>query len=221
MSIVFRRFCRCRSCGSLRGSEAAKRLDYFKKEAIEWAWELLTEVYKLNPQDLYVTVFEGDETDKVPQDDESIAIWKSLVHPDHILLASKKDNFWEMGDTGPCGPCTEIHVDLRSAEEKSKISGASLVNKDHPQVIEIWNLVFMQFNREPTGLKKLPCGHVDTGMGFERLVSVLQNKMSNYDNTTRRFPAAFGGQRRGGGYNNQRGGGPRRYQEVADRKSVV
>ena len=156
--------------------------DYFKKEAIEWAWELLTEVYKLNPQDLYVTVFEGDETDKVPQDDESIAIWKSLVHPDHILLASKKDNFWEMGDTGPCGPCTEIHVDLRSSEEKSNIPGASLVNKDHPQVIEIWNLVFMQFNRKANGsLEPLPATHVDTGMGLERLAMALQGKQSNYD----------------------------------------
>ena len=156
--------------------------DYFKKEAIEWAWELLTEVYKLNPQDLYVTVFEGDETDKVPMDAESNALWTKLIDPSHILLASKKDNFWEMGDTGPCGPCTEIHVDLRSTEEKSKISGASLVNNDHPQVIEIWNLVFMQFNRKANGsLEPLPATHVDTGMGLERLAMALQAKQSNYD----------------------------------------
>ena len=156
--------------------------DYFKKEAIEWAWELLTEVYKLNPQDLYVTVFEGDETDKVPMDSESNELWAKLIDPSHILLASKKDNFWEMGDTGPCGPCTEIHVDLRSTEEKSNIPGASLVNNDHPQVIEIWNLVFMQFNRKANGiLEPLPATHVDTGMGLERLAMALQGKQSNYD----------------------------------------
>jgi alanyl-tRNA synthetase len=156
--------------------------DYFKKEAIEWAWELLTEVYKLNPQDLYVTVFEGDETDKVPMDSESNELWAKLIDPSHILLASKKDNFWEMGDTGPCGPCTEIHVDLRSSEEKSNIPGASLVNNDHPQVIEIWNLVFMQFNRKANGsLEPLPATHVDTGMGLERLAMALQAKQSNYD----------------------------------------
>lgn len=156
--------------------------DYFKKEAIEWSWELLTEVYKLNPQDLYVTVFEGDETDNVPMDSESHELWAKLIDPSHILLASKKDNFWEMGDTGPCGPCTEIHVDLRSTEEKSNIPGASLVNKDHPQVIEIWNLVFMQFNRKANGsLVPLPATHVDTGMGLERLAMALQGKQSNYD----------------------------------------
>lgn len=156
--------------------------DYFKKEAIEWAWELLTEVYKLNPKDLYVTVFEGDEADKVPMDSESNELWTKLIDPSHILLASKKDNFWEMGDTGPCGPCTEIHIDLRSREEKSKIPGASLVNKDHPQVIEIWNLVFMQFNRKSNGiLEVLPATHVDTGMGLERLAMALQAKQSNYD----------------------------------------
>jgi alanyl-tRNA synthetase len=156
--------------------------DYFKQEAIEWAWELLTEVYKLNPQDLYVTVFEGDETDNVPMDSESHELWAKLIDPSHILLASKKDNFWEMGDTGPCGPCTEIHVDLRSTEEKSNIPGASLVNKDHPQVIEIWNLVFMQFNRKANGsLVPLPATHVDTGMGLERLAMALQGKQSNYD----------------------------------------
>lgn len=156
--------------------------DYFKQEAIEWAWGLLTEVYKLNPQDLYVTVFEGDETDNVPMDSESHELWVKLIDPSHILLASKKDNFWEMGDTGPCGPCTEIHVDLRSTEEKSNIPGASLVNKDHPQVIEIWNLVFMQFNRKANGsLVPLPATHVDTGMGLERLAMALQGKQSNYD----------------------------------------
>ncbi|MFN4911536.1 MAG: alanine--tRNA ligase [Flavobacteriales bacterium] len=156
--------------------------DYFKKEAIAWAWELLTEVYGLNPKDLYVTVFEGDEKDQVPQDSESKMLWEQWIDPSHILLASKKDNFWEMGDTGPCGPCTEIHVDLRSQDEKNKVSGASLVNQDHPQVIEIWNLVFMQFNRKANGsLEALPQTHVDTGMGLERLAMALQGKQSNYD----------------------------------------
>ena len=156
--------------------------DYFKKDAIAWAWELLTEVYGLNPKDLYVTVFEGDEKDQVPQDSESKMLWEQWIDPSHILLASKKDNFWEMGDTGPCGPCTEIHVDLRSQDEKNKVSGASLVNQDHPQVIEIWNLVFMQFNRKANGsLEALPQTHVDTGMGLERLAMALQGKQSNYD----------------------------------------
>ena len=156
--------------------------DYFKKEAIHWAWELLTEVYKLNKADLYVTVFEGDTNDNVPQDQESFDIWSQLIDPKHILLATKKDNFWEMGDTGPCGPCTEIHIDLRSATEKQNEPGKNLVNKDHPQVIEIWNLVFMQFNRKANGsLEPLPQTHVDTGMGLERLAMALQQKTSNYD----------------------------------------
>ncbi len=156
--------------------------DYFKKEAIEWAWELLVDEYQLNPKDLYVTVFEGDESDNVPQDVDSKDIWSKLIDPSHILLASKKDNFWEMGDTGPCGPCTEIHVDLRSDADKQAIPGATLVNQDHPQVIEIWNLVFMQFNRKANGsLESLPQTHVDTGMGLERLAMALQGKTSNYD----------------------------------------
>ncbi|MBM3165259.1 MAG: alanine--tRNA ligase [Bacteroidetes bacterium] len=156
--------------------------DYFKEEAIDWAWELLTNEYQLNPKDLYITVFEGDPTDQVPADNESREFWLKYVDPAHILMASKKDNFWEMGDTGPCGPCTEIHIDLRSEEDKSNIPGASLVNKDHPQVIEIWNLVFMQFNRKANGnLEPLPQTHVDTGMGLERLAMALQGKQSNYD----------------------------------------
>lgn len=156
--------------------------DYFKKEAIEWAWELLTEIYKLPKEDLYVSVFEGDENDKVAKDEESLNLWLQYVSPSHIIMASKKDNFWEMGDTGPCGPCSEIHIDLRSLEEKNSISGRELVNKDHPQVIEIWNLVFMQFNRKSNGsLEPLPQTHVDTGMGLERLAMALQGKKSNYD----------------------------------------
>jgi alanyl-tRNA synthetase len=156
--------------------------DYFKKEAIEWAWELLTEVYKIPKDRLYVTVFEGDSKDNVPTDNESINIWKKLIDHDRIILASKKDNFWEMGDTGPCGPCTEIHVDLRSKKERELIDGKSLVNFDHPQVIEIWNNVFMQFNRKADGsLEPLPETHVDTGMGLERLAMALQGKTSNYD----------------------------------------
>jgi alanyl-tRNA synthetase len=156
--------------------------DYFKKEAIEWSWELLTSVYKI-PQDLlYVTVFEGDEKDGLPRDDEAINYWKQLVPEERILMGNKKDNFWEMGDTGPCGPCTEIHVDCRTEEEKKGVSGRELVNKDHPQVIEIWNNVFIQFNRKKDGsLEQLPARHVDTGMGLERLVRVLQQKQSNYD----------------------------------------
>jgi alanyl-tRNA synthetase len=156
--------------------------DYFKEEAISWAWELLTEVYKIPKDQLYVTVFEGDEKDNVPKDEESYAIWKRFIAEDRILLASKKDNFWEMGDTGPCGPCTEIHVDIRSAEDRAKIPGKELVNNDHPQVVEIWNNVFMQFNRKADGsLEPLPATHVDTGMGLERLAMALQGKMSNYD----------------------------------------
>lgn len=156
--------------------------DYFKEEAIAWAWELLTEVYKIPKDKLYVTVFEGDDIDKVPQDIESFTIWKKYIAEDRIILASKKDNFWEMGDTGPCGPCTEIHIDLRSKKERDLIDGKTLVNFDHPQVIEIWNNVFMQFNRKADGsLEPLPATHVDTGMGLERLAMALQGKTSNYD----------------------------------------
>ena len=156
--------------------------DYFKEEAISWAWELLTEVYKIPKDRLYVTVFEGDAKDGVPRDEESFEIWKRFIDHDRIILASKKDNFWEMGDTGPCGPCTEIHVDLRSKAERELIDGKTLVNYDHPQVIEIWNNVFMQFNRKADGsLEPLPATHVDTGMGLERLAMALQGKTSNYD----------------------------------------
>lgn len=156
--------------------------DYFKAEAIQWAWELLTEVYQIEKDRLYVTVFEGDPEDGVPQDEEAINIWKKYIPEDRILLANKKDNFWEMGEVGPCGPCSEIHVDIRSAEERRKVDGKALVNADHPHVIEIWNLVFMQFNRKADGsLEKLPETHVDTGMGLERLAMVLQKKQSNYD----------------------------------------
>ena len=156
--------------------------DYFKKEAIHWAWELLTEVYKINKDQLYVTVFEGSPEENVPFDQESYDIWKALVPEERILLGNKKDNFWEMGDQGPCGPCSEIHVDIRDESERTRISGRELVNKDHPQVVEIWNNVFMEFNRKADGsLEKLPAQHVDTGMGFERLCMVLQGKQSNYD----------------------------------------
>ena len=156
--------------------------DYFKREAISWAWELLTEVYKIPKENLYVTVFEGSPEEGVPFDQEAYDIWKERIAEDHILLGNKKDNFWEMGDQGPCGPCSEIHVDIRSEEEKAKIAGRDLVNNDHPQVIEIWNNVFMEFNRKADGsLEKLPAQNVDTGMGFERLCMVLQGKQSNYD----------------------------------------
>lgn len=156
--------------------------DYFKEEAISWAWELLTDVYKLDKDRLYVTVFEGDEKDGTRKDNEAINIWSKLIDPDRIILADKKDNFWEMGATGPCGPCSEIHADIRSDEERQKVDGKSLVNEDHPQVIEIWNLVFMQFNRKANGdLENLPSRHVDTGMGLERLAMVMQAKQSNYD----------------------------------------
>lgn len=156
--------------------------DYFKKEAIEWAWELLTEVYKLPKDRLYVSVFGGDAGDNLDKDMEAFQIWSGIVPEDRILFGNKKDNFWEMGDTGPCGPCSEIHIDLRTDEERKAVSGYDLVNNDHPQVIEIWNLVFMQFNRLSDGsLKELPAKHVDTGMGFERLVRAIQNKSSNYD----------------------------------------
>ncbi|CAI2766962.1 alanine--tRNA ligase [Flavobacterium collinsii] len=156
--------------------------DYFKKEAINWAWELLTEVYKIPKENLYVSVFEGSKEDNVPFDQEAWDIWKELIDEDRIILGNKKDNFWEMGDQGPCGPCSEIHVDLRTPEEKAAVSGKSLVNNDHPQVVEIWNNVFMEFNRKADGsLEKLPAQHVDTGMGFERLCMALQGKTSNYD----------------------------------------
>ena len=156
--------------------------DYFKKEAIEWSWELLTTVYGVPKDKLYVTVFQGDAGENLPMDEEAYGYWKQFVAEDRILMGNKKDNFWEMGDTGPCGPCSEIHVDCRSDEEKALVPGKSLVNADHPQVIEIWNNVFMQFNRLKDGsLEPLPAKHVDTGMGLERLVRVLQNKRSNYD----------------------------------------
>ena len=157
--------------------------DYFKKEAIAWAWELLTEVYKIDKDILYVTVFEGsDDEDNLKMDTEAFDIWKQYISEDRILKGNKKDNFWEMGEQGPCGPCSEIHVDIRSAEEKAKIDGKTLINEDHPQVVEIWNLVFMQYNRKANGtLEGLPNKHIDTGMGFERLCMVLQNVQSNYD----------------------------------------
>ncbi len=157
--------------------------DYFKKEAIQWAWELLTKVYKIDKESLYVSVFEGSkDADALEMDSEAFELWKAIVPEDRIIFGNKKDNFWEMGDQGPCGPCSEIHVDIRSKEEKAKIPGASLVNKDHPQVVEIWNLVFMQYNRKANGsLEPLPEKHVDTGMGFERLCMVLQGVQSNYD----------------------------------------
>ena len=156
--------------------------DYFKEEAITWAWELLTERYKIDPSILYVTIFEGDENEGLERDMEAYNFWKKFVPEDRILLGNKKDNFWEMGDQGPCGPCSEIHVDIRSDEEKQKVPGAELVNQDHPQVVEVWNLVFIEFNRKADGsLEQLPEKHIDTGMGFERLCMVLQNKTSNYD----------------------------------------
>ena len=156
--------------------------DYFKKEALSWSWELLTEVYKLPKERIYVSVFQGDEKDGVPFDQEAYDIWKSMVGEDRIILGNKKDNFWEMGVTGPCGPCSEIHIDLRNADEVAKISGKDLVNNDHPQVVEIWNNVFMQFERMADGsLVPLPSKHVDTGMGFERLCMAIQGKQSNYD----------------------------------------
>ena len=156
--------------------------DYFKKEAIAWAWELLTEVYGIDKDILYVTVYEGDEKDNLPMDNEAYDFWKALIPEERILMGDKKDNFWEMGEQGPCGPCSEIHVDIRSEEEKAKISGKDLVNKDHPHVVELWNLVFIQYNRKANGsLENLPNKHIDTGMGFERLCMVLQGVQSNYD----------------------------------------
>ncbi|MBT4412773.1 alanine--tRNA ligase [Polaribacter sp.] len=157
--------------------------DYFKKEAISWAWELLTEVYKIDKDILYVTVFEGsNDADNLNMDTEAYDLWKQHISEDRILKGNKKDNFWEMGEQGPCGPCSEIHVDIRSAEEKAKVDGRTLINEDHPHVVEIWNLVFMQYNRRASGdLENLPNKHIDTGMGFERLCMVLQGVQSNYD----------------------------------------
>ncbi len=156
--------------------------DYFKKEAISWAWEYLVDVLKLNPEHLYATVFEGSPEENLGRDDEAASYWEQYLPKDHIINGNKKDNFWEMGDTGPCGPCSEIHIDLRPAEERAKVSGRDLVNHDHPQVIEIWNLVFMQYNRKADGsLEGLPAKVIDTGMGFERLCMALQGKTSNYD----------------------------------------
>ncbi len=156
--------------------------DYFKREAIDWAWELLTEVYKLPKDRLYATVFGGDKAEGLEKDMEAFGLWKAHLPEDHIIDGSKKDNFWEMGDTGPCGPCTELHIDLRDEAEIAKVPGRQMVNADHPQVVEIWNLVFIQFNRVADGsLRPLPAKHVDTGMGFERLVMALQGKKSNYD----------------------------------------
>jgi len=156
--------------------------DYFKKEAIAMAWELLTEVFKIDKDMLYVTIFEGDKSEDLDRDTEAYDHWKTWISEDRILNGNKHDNFWEMGDQGPCGPCSEIHVDLRSAKEKAKVPGVDLINRDHPKVVEIWNLVFIQFNRKANGsLEQLPAKHVDTGMGFERLCMVLQNKDSTYD----------------------------------------
>jgi alanyl-tRNA synthetase len=156
--------------------------DYFKKEAIAWSWELLTKIYKIEVDKIYVTIFEGSKDDRLPIDQEAYDEWKKYISEERILKGNKKDNFWEMGETGPCGPCSEIHVDIRDFEERKLVDGKSLVNNDHPQVIEIWNNVFMEFNRKEDGsLEKLPKQHVDTGMGFERLCMVLQGKKSNYD----------------------------------------
>src|SRR5687768_14339607 len=156
--------------------------DYFKKEAIAWSWELLTNVLGLDKDRLYVTIFEGDASENLPKDEEAENEWKKWLPEERILKGNKKDNFWEMGDTGPCGPCTEIHVDCRTDDERTAVAGSTLVNNDHPQVIEIWNNVFIQFNRSKDGkLEPLPARHVDTGMGFERLVRVIQQKSSNYD----------------------------------------
>ncbi|MFE7087987.1 alanine--tRNA ligase [Sphingobacterium spiritivorum] len=172
--------------------------DYFKKEAIEWAWELLTVVYKLDKDRLYVTIFEGDDSEGLVKDTEAYDFWKSWISEDRILLGNKKDNFWEMGETGPCGPCSEIHYDMRTEEERRTTPGQSLVNADHPQVIEIWNLVFMQFNRLKNGsLESLPAKHVDTGMGFERLVRAIQGKSSNYDTDVFQPMIAFIAQKAG------------------------
>ncbi len=164
------------------GDALSPKGGYFKEEAIAWAWELLTEVYKINKEDLYVTVFEGAKDENLAFDQEAYNFWKTHIDEDRIINGNKKDNFWEMGAQGPCGPCSEIHVDIRSDEEKTKIPGKELVNKDHPHVVEIWNLVFIQYNRKADGsLEDLPAKHIDTGMGFERLCMVIQNVKSNYD----------------------------------------
>ncbi|MGB3074193.1 MAG: alanine--tRNA ligase-related protein, partial [Chitinophagales bacterium] len=156
--------------------------DYFKEESIAWAWELLTQVYQLPADRLYVTIFEGDAKEGLEKDEEAATFWKKWIAEDRIISGNKKDNFWEMGDTGPCGPCSEIHFDNRDDEERKKLEGKNLVNTGDPQVIEIWNLVFIQFNRLSNGsLQPLPANHVDTGMGFERLTRVIQQKKSNYD----------------------------------------
>ena len=156
--------------------------DYFKQEAIDWAWEYLVDVLHLDPDRLYATVFEGSKAEGLERDDEAAAIWEKHLPASHIINGNKHDNFWEMGDTGPCGPCSEIHIDLRPDEERKKVDGATLVNKDNPLVIEIWNLVFMQYNRKADGsLEPLPARVIDTGMGFERLCMALQGKRSNYD----------------------------------------
>jgi len=178
--------------------------DYFKKEAIAWSWELLTEVYKLPKDRLYVTYFEGDGKEGLEKDTETYNLWKALVAEDHILRGNKKDNFWEMGETGPCGPCSEIHYDSRPDSERAEVSGATLVNADHDQVIEIWNNVFMQFNRLKGGtLQPLPAKHVDTGMGFERLVRVLQGKTSNYDSDVFQPMIQFIAEKSGKAYNSK------------------
>ncbi|MER3373992.1 MAG: alanine--tRNA ligase [Allomuricauda sp.] len=170
------------SFGAPKGVHPGNPSGYFKKEAIHWAWELLTEVYKIDKDSLYVSVFEGSKDDKLELDQEAYDLWKAIVPEDRIIMGNKKDNFWEMGDQGPCGPCSEIHIDIRPKEEKAKIPGASLVNQDHPQVVEIWNLVFIQYNRKANGqLEELPAKHIDTGMGLERLCMVLQDVKSNYD----------------------------------------
>lgn len=170
------------SFGNPEGKQINGVGGYFKKEAIHWAWELLTEVFKIDKSILYVSVFEGSEDDKLEMDSEALDLWKAIVPEDRIIYGNKKDNFWEMGDQGPCGPSSEIHVDIRSDAEKAKVPGRDLVNADHPQVVEIWNLVFIEFNRKAdSSLEKLPARHVDTGMGFERLCMVLQDKKSNYD----------------------------------------
>ncbi|MEC7568254.1 MAG: alanine--tRNA ligase, partial [Bacteroidota bacterium] len=156
--------------------------DYFKEDAIAYAWEFLTEIMNISKDDLYVTVFEGDQSENLETDTKAITFWKKHIDPERILMGSKKDNFWEMGDQGPCGPCSEIHVDIRSEEEKAKTPGSALVNQDHPQVVEVWNLVFIEFNRKADGsLEQLPEKHIDTGMGFERLCMVVQGVQSNYD----------------------------------------
>ncbi|NHA07060.1 alanine--tRNA ligase [Mucilaginibacter sp. HC2] len=178
--------------------------DYFKKEAIAWGWELLTEVYKLPKDRLYVTYFEGDDKEGLEKDTESYELWKQYVDEAHILPGNKKDNFWEMGETGPCGPCSEIHYDSRPDSERAEVNGATLVNADHDQVIEIWNIVFMQFNRLKDGaLQPLPAKHVDTGMGFERLVRVLQGKTSNYDSDVFQPMIQFIAEKSGKTYNSK------------------